>query len=146
VLAFSMWVMISGQLMPVAGKPAAKGEPIHSQIDTMIANGAGDHSFAALSDDAEFLRRVYLDFAGTIPDVSEVRKFLKDSSPSKSIEIIDSLISGPRYAQRMAETVPCAFYGEKRAEYTLAGLVAGCLCEKSILGCDDAPDTPGGFP
>ena len=95
--------MIFGPLLIASGKPESMTEAIHTQIDALIAKSAGDHSFAALSDDAEFLRRVYLDFAGTIPDADEVKKFLKDSSTSKRVEIIDTLMSAPPYTQRMAD-------------------------------------------
>ncbi len=46
---------------------------------------------AALSTDAEFLRRIYLDLTGRLPDPSVVRAFLKDPTPDKRDKIIDSL-------------------------------------------------------
>lgn len=52
---------------------------------------------AARADDAEFLRRVYLDLAGEIPPVSEVRRFLADTSPDKRAKVVDELLDGPRY-------------------------------------------------
>lgn len=52
---------------------------------------------AVRADDAEFLRRVYLDLAGRIPAVSEVRRFLADSSPEKRSTIVRELLDGPRY-------------------------------------------------
>ena len=44
---------------------------------------------AAKSDDAEFLRRVWLDIAGTIPTAEEAEQFLKDPSPGKRERLID---------------------------------------------------------
>lgn len=52
---------------------------------------------AAPADDAEYLRRVYLDLAGQIPPVSEVRSFLDSSAPDKRRAIVRSLLDGPRY-------------------------------------------------
>jgi hypothetical protein len=52
---------------------------------------------AAPADDAEYLRRVYLDLAGQIPPVSEVRRFLEDSSPGKRKAVVQALLDGPRY-------------------------------------------------
>lgn len=49
--------------------------------------------------DAEFLRRVSLDIAGTIPPVAEVRAFLADDSPTKRRELVDRLLDGPRYVR-----------------------------------------------
>jgi hypothetical protein len=48
---------------------------------------------AALADDAEFLRRLYLDLAGRIPDVQEVRKFLDDKSADKRQRMVEMLLS-----------------------------------------------------
>ncbi|MDB5337070.1 MAG: hypothetical protein JWN70_2689 [Planctomycetaceae bacterium] len=52
---------------------------------------------AALADDAEFLRRVYLDLAGQIPPVSAVRRFLADPAPNKRQAIVRELLESPRY-------------------------------------------------
>ncbi|MDB5387731.1 MAG: hypothetical protein JWM11_3377 [Planctomycetaceae bacterium] len=52
---------------------------------------------AAVADDAEFLRRIYLDLAGQIPSVSEVRKFLESTATNKRQAIVHELLDGPRY-------------------------------------------------
>src|SRR5262249_10640934 len=52
---------------------------------------------APAADDAEFLRRVYLDLAGRIPSVAEARKFLDDKRPDKRLRLIEELLTGPRY-------------------------------------------------
>jgi hypothetical protein len=44
------------------------------------------------ADDAEFVRRVYLDVAGRIPRISEVRAFLDDRSPDKRARLIERLL------------------------------------------------------
>ncbi len=46
---------------------------------------------AALSSDPEFLRRVYLDVTGRLPDPAVARKFLADSSPDKRAKAIEAL-------------------------------------------------------
>ncbi|HKI33073.1 MAG TPA: DUF1549 and DUF1553 domain-containing protein [Gemmataceae bacterium] len=56
---------------------------------------------AALADDSEFLRRVYLDLVGRIPLTSEVRRFLKDSSPDKRPRLIETLLKEQSYATHM---------------------------------------------
>ena len=49
-------------------------------------------------DDAEFLRRVNLDLAGTLPSPAEARAFLADPSPEKRARKIDELLETPAYA------------------------------------------------
>jgi hypothetical protein len=52
---------------------------------------------APLADDAEFLRRVYLDLYGRIPRVQEVRDFLKDTSADKREKLVDRLLESNGY-------------------------------------------------
>jgi hypothetical protein len=49
------------------------------------------------SDDAEFMRRVYLDLIGRIPSAGEARQFLSDPSPDKRRRLVDMLLDHPRY-------------------------------------------------
>jgi hypothetical protein len=49
------------------------------------------------SDDAEFMRRVYLDLIGRIPSAGEARQFLGDSSPAKRRRLVEMLLDHPRY-------------------------------------------------
>ena len=52
---------------------------------------------AGLSDDAEFLRRVYLDATGTLPTPAAVRAFLADSTKNKRAKAIDKLLDTPEF-------------------------------------------------
>ena len=52
---------------------------------------------APAADDAEFLRRVYLDLIGRIPSVAEARQFLDDKSPDKRRRLVDDLLGRPAY-------------------------------------------------
>ncbi len=56
------------------------------------------------ADDAEFLRRVYLDLTGQIPPVEKVVAFLDSNQPNKRAKVIEELLAHPRYGQAMAET------------------------------------------
>jgi hypothetical protein len=78
-------------------------EPLHQRIDALIEVAAEGLPKAEPADDAEFFRRVNLDFAGVIPTIDEVRVFLHDVSPDKRQRAIENLLAGPRYAQRMRE-------------------------------------------
>lgn len=82
-------------------------QPLHTRIDEAIAARAGGRCASSPADNAEFLRRVYLDLAGRIPTVEESRCFLADKSagqsPEKRLALIDKLLASPDYARRMAE-------------------------------------------
>lgn len=49
-------------------------------------------------DDAVFLRRVYLDLTGRIPDPDSVRDFLSNTRQDKRRKLIDALLVSPEYA------------------------------------------------
>ncbi len=59
--------------------------------------------------DAEFLRRVGLDLAGTLPTPDEVEAFLSDPSPDKRARKVDELLARPSYA---------AWWTTKLCDYT----------------------------
>ncbi len=54
-------------------------------------------------DDAEFLRRVYLDLTGVIPTAEKARAFLDSTDPNKREKLIDELLADPNYGKRMAD-------------------------------------------
>lgn len=72
-------------------------QAIDRHIDAKLEK-ASVHA-APVSDDAEFLRRVYLDLAGRIPHTSEVRSFLADKSANKREKEIEKLITTPIHAR-----------------------------------------------
>jgi len=92
-----------------ASETTAPGEPhvgqpaLHVRIDALLDASLAGASVAPESNDAEFLRRVYLDLAGRIPTVDEARAFLDDDSPGRRAALIDRLLSGPDYPRRMQE-------------------------------------------
>jgi|GEM_PF-199039 len=54
------------------------------------------------ADDAEWLRRVYLDIAGHIPPVKELEAFLADRSEDKRERMIDRLLDDSAYVRNFA--------------------------------------------
>jgi hypothetical protein len=55
-----------------------------------------------LSDDAEFMRRIYLDVIGTLPTADEARRFLADKRANKRELLVDELLERPEYADYWA--------------------------------------------
>lgn len=55
-----------------------------------------------IASDETFIRRAYLDIAGTLPDATTVRDFVADPSPNKRDRLIDQLVESPEYANFFA--------------------------------------------
>jgi hypothetical protein len=74
-------------------------------IDQQISKVWADDRIpnAAVSDDAEFLRRISLDLLGVLPTPEETLEFLRDPRPGKREAKIDQLLSRPEYAHAWAE-------------------------------------------
>jgi hypothetical protein len=66
---------------------------------------------APRSDDAAFLRRVYLDLVGTIPTGEETAQFLKDEDKDKRSKLIDRLLDDPRFAVHQADVWDLTLFG-----------------------------------
>lgn len=78
-------------------------EPLHKTIDRLIEVGTSNfrQSAAPLSDDAQFLRRVYLDLTGVTPTAIQARAFLDDTAADKRAKLIDTLLASPAYASHL---------------------------------------------
>jgi hypothetical protein len=87
-----------------ASAVARADKPLHQRIDDLIAKGLPNFAEVAapLADDAEFLRRLYLDLTGTIPPTETVRAFLDDKNPDKRAKLIDQLLASEEHARYMA--------------------------------------------
>jgi hypothetical protein len=91
-----------GGAEPVAND-SAEARALVVKIDQLIAERwtAAKVQPAPLADDAEFLRRVYIDLAGRIPSVAEARAFLEDKQPDKRARLIEQLLASPAYVFHM---------------------------------------------
>src|SRR5205823_14741391 len=58
---------------------------------------------APTADDAEFLRRAYLDVTGKVPPVAEVRDFLDDPAPEKRRKVVERLLNSHGYSAHQAK-------------------------------------------
>jgi hypothetical protein len=85
-------------------------------VDKLVANGliranperakmkpakAPIKSFNPMANDEQFVRRVYLDIVGRIPNHTETTQFIQDSNPSKRAKLIDMLLDSPGYNSNM---------------------------------------------
>lgn len=59
---------------------------------------------AQMADDAEYLRRAWLDIAGKIPSAGDVHTFLEDDSRDKRQRVVGDLLDGPGYVVHFSRT------------------------------------------
>lgn len=91
--------------------PAAKlgvTQPFESDTEFAPANPIDTHVLAVLKkkgispanlcSDQVFMRRVYIDLIGTLPEPEEVRAFLDDKSPKKREALVESLFAREEFA------------------------------------------------
>ncbi len=93
-------LMATVMIMPVLN---ADERLLPVRIDELVAARFAGQQPAPLADDAEFIRRIWLDLAGRIPTSDETRHFLDDNDPGKRSQMIEHLLAAPTYAQRMQE-------------------------------------------
>ena len=94
-----LWFVLAGGCAALAAGPATAAPPDGSALIDRHLAAAWDKAKvkpAAPADDAEFLRRVYLDLAGRIPSVAEARKFLTSTAPDKRERLVNELLGGSR--------------------------------------------------
>ena len=79
-------------------------------VDRLVANGlvranpervknkkSPITGFNPMANDEQFVRRVYLDIVGRIPNYAETMQFIQDSNPNKRAKLIDMLLDSPGY-------------------------------------------------
>ncbi len=90
---------------------AVKSKPVDPKKKAYILNAAKEIDSLVESNyvkykitpnpktsEAQFLRRVYLDVAGTIPNYVQTRKYLSSPDPDKRTKLIDDLLNSDDYA------------------------------------------------
>jgi hypothetical protein len=75
---------------------------------------------AEQADDAEFVRRVYLDVLGRAPRASEAREFIDDKSPTKRAKLVDKLLKMPGHATYFASVTRAAWLPQTMTNFQLA--------------------------
>jgi len=92
---------------PKTGVPATDDAVslVAAAIDRQIAARWTEENVspAPLADDAEFLRRTYLNIAGRIPSASEAEQFLDEPGTAKRRLLVDRLLAGGAYPTHLAD-------------------------------------------
>jgi hypothetical protein len=106
--------------------PAASGDAVQrlvSRIDQILAKDWEARGIlpSEPADDAEFLRRVYLDLIGRAPKASEVRAFLNDRSPKKRAQLVEHLLQLPGHAVYFAEVTRLQWLPQTANNFQLSG-------------------------
>src|SRR5262245_40408358 len=113
-------------VLPAAAR-ADDAQKLADKIDQHITAGwkKAQVTPAATASDAEFLRRVYLDLAGRIPNVSEARAFLTDKDPDKRTRLVEEPLRGPRYVTHWTAVWRSWMMPEAAASFQVRFLVPG---------------------
>ncbi len=98
VFAATAWAAAADAVGPVTIPPASK------KLDELVEQKCRSLNIepAAICSDEVFLRRVYLDVTGTLPDIEEAKAFLADTGSSKRAALIDRLLQRAEFADYWA--------------------------------------------
>jgi hypothetical protein len=127
-------LLLAASAAPAADTPAS-GPPdldrdvlaLAAKIDRHIARRWEEEKVqpAAAADDAEFVRRVYLDLAGRIPSVRETRDFLDDRAADKRLRLVRRLLDGQRYVTHFVNVWRSLMLPEQNANFQARFVVPG---------------------
>ena len=89
-----------------------------TEIDGLIRRrlAAENVTAAPAADDAEFLRRVFLDLGRRIPPSTRVRRFLADRDPDKRRKVVDELLDSSLYVVHFSNVWRKALLPETQAD------------------------------
>ena len=95
-------VLICLRAMPAI---ASDAKELADQIDRHIQArlDAEGLARAAAADDAEFMRRAFLDLHGVVPSADVAAGFLKSADADKRAQLIEELLDNPRFGQHFGD-------------------------------------------
>ncbi len=119
-------VSIAGALFgEESSRPAEADLDMSRRVDELLAARWAEHEIkpAPPADDAELLRRLYLDLVGVVPTVWEARAYLADQRPEKRGELIDRLLMSPAHVTHLAAVWRDLMLPRKFDPQQIAGVV-----------------------
>ena len=102
-------LIIPAMVATFVGRESRAGEPDSAELAALIDRHVETRLEAervrpaARADDAEFLRRVYLDLHGVVATAEQASRFLADPDPDRRAKLIDALLADPRYGEYLAD-------------------------------------------
>ncbi|MCP4783122.1 MAG: DUF1553 domain-containing protein [Fuerstiella sp.] len=125
-----MRYVLIGAIVVVAGSSPGAADPPHeaaAEIDRLFRAAWDKEEVTPTddADDAEYLRRLYLDLAGRIPAVSEVRDFLADQSPNKRSHLVDLLLDSPASVRHFTTALRNALIPQANSQPQFRALIPG---------------------
>ncbi len=128
-------VAVSPEPKPLAPTAINDAELVR-QIDTLMEKvwvEAGVNP-SPVAEDSEWLRRVYLDLAGHIPDSDAVNRFLADTRADKRKHVINELIALPDYSRNLATIwTNLLVGGPPRARSIVICSPSSCVSSSAII-------------
>lgn len=100
---FLLVILLTGQglLAGREGLPATSTETAMHPIDQYLATSfARKRAATKRVDDLIFIRRIWLDIAGRLPDADSARAFFEDTLPGRRGRAIDRVLSSEAYVNR----------------------------------------------
>jgi hypothetical protein len=110
---------MASALLVVAGltlsQAAAQPVSLASRLDGLVEARLAEAKLkpGPLASDAEFLRRVWLDLAGTLPSADRVSAFLADKAPDKRARLVEEILAGDAYVEHWARMLLDTFVGQR---------------------------------
>ena len=93
----------ASQWKPVVVRASATGSSVQD-VDALLSQlwSVNQIQPATEATPEELLRRVYLDLVGRTPSVTEVRDYLKDTSPDRYLRLVDRLLNSSDHPSHLA--------------------------------------------
>ncbi|MCP4175151.1 MAG: DUF1553 domain-containing protein [Fuerstiella sp.] len=123
------YVLLTVIIVVAGDRPATAGPPrdAAAAIDRLF-QAAWDREEvtpAVPAQDAEYFRRLYLDLAGRIPAVSEIRDLLADESTDKRLRVVDKLLDSPASVRHFTTSLRNAFIPQANSQPQFRALIPG---------------------